>query len=496
MTRRNHSHVLLPSRGLRLCRHRRWWLVPFCLVTALLLPASSRGQSTWDASPYEIRVWVTLEPVPALTQPWSDRLPIQLESTLHRAVGVAWNMRIQPAPKALQRDLRERMSELTTEAVVAHDADVLDADKLLLLAVTVRLNRLVVQVRELDCWTRRWGPTVRRPVSQPSRVALEAARALLDSFTPLVRIEKVQDKIARVRPRAAFLIAAADSPLALPPGTLLRPIVRRDDRFGKPKPGGVRALPWTVLEVLPEPGDHGQLACRIHTGVTQPLRSRRSFRIQQLALRIHPRDMPTQLRLVTRARLDRPLAGYDIVARDDESSRPTLIGRSDWRGVVPVPPGPTPLRILYVKNGDQVLARLPLVPGEQETATVLLPDDAPRLEAEGFVIGVQEQLIDLMVRRTVLIMRIRQRIEDGQLDEAAQLIVQLQSLPTRDDLVRELRNHRQVFATDDRRVRSKIDKLFDDLSRRLRKNLDPAEIEAVRDALARARQTANSANSR
>jgi hypothetical protein len=187
--------------------------------------------------------------------------------------------------------------------------------------------------------------------------------------------------------------------------------------------------------------------------------------------------------LVARAQPVRPLAGYDLYAHADQSDASTFIGRSDWQGNVRVPPGPQPLRTLYVKNGDQLLARLPIVPGEYPDVTVMLPDDSPRLEAEGFVTGLQEQLIDLMVRRTVLMMRIRQRIADEEFDEAEELVGQLRSLPTRDDLVRELRNRRQSFATDDRRIRSKIDKLFDDLAKRLHKHLDPREIETVQNEL-------------
>ena len=145
------------------------------------------------------------------------------------------------------------------------------------------------------------------------------------------------------------------------------------------------------------------------------------------------------------------------------------------------------LQTLFVNNGGQLLARLPLVPGEHQDVTVLLPDDSPRWEAEGFVVGLQEQLIDLMVRRTELLMRIRQRIGAEDYEGADTLIDQLLSLPTRDDLVRESRNRRTSFATDDRRIRSKINKLFDDLTKRLHKNLDPRDIDAVRDELAAAR---------
>ena len=92
-------------------------------------------------------------------------------------------------------------------------------------------------------------------------------------------------------------------------------------------------------------------------------------------LRIRPGNRSTRLRLVARAQPDRPLSGYDLYASADQAARSTFIDRSDWQGSVEVPSGTDPLQTLFVNNGGQLLARLPLVPGEYQDVTVMLPDD-------------------------------------------------------------------------------------------------------------------------
>ncbi len=443
------------------------------------------AQSSWEGSPYEVRVWIALEPVPEIADAWQDRLPRLLQRTVRRGTGVTWNLQIDQAPRPLHRDMLADLDRLTVEAVGATDPAVLALDKLYLVAIESDQSAARIQVHELDCRTRLWGLTMTQRVPQPSRVGMAASRAVVKSFAPLARIEKVEDKHVRLRLRAGLLMRDRDSAAEFSPGALLRPIVCRNDRYGKLKPGGAQPLPWTVLEVDSQSDAH--VTCTIHSGVARPLRVRRSRRVEQLAVGIRIRESSTRLRLVARSQPDRVLAGYDLFARNPASPRSTFVGRTNWEGIVEVIPGPTRLQVLYAKNGEEVLARLPLVPGEWKSVTAMLADDGPRLQAEGFLTALQERLVDLVTRRTILTRRIRQHIAEGHLDDGAKLVDELRALPSREELLRELRERKRSFATDDRRVRRKIDRLFDDLRIRLTKHLDPQEIESLRNELDKAR---------
>src|SRR5690606_37951609 len=111
-----------------------------------------------------------------------------------------------------------------------------------------------------------------------------------------------------------------------------------------------------------------------------------------------------------------PLVGYAIYGKDPDAEETRLIGYTDWRGRVEVAVGEKPLEILYVRSGGALLARLPIVAGTSEVATVRLLNDETRLQAEALVRGVQATLVDLVAQRELLAARIRRSLQEGRLD--------------------------------------------------------------------------------
>ena len=63
----------------------------------------------------------------------------------------------------------------------------------------------------------------------------------------------------------------------------------------------------------------------------------------------------------------------------------TFVGRTNWNGILKVEPTEDPLRLLYVKNGGAILARLPLVPGLYSQVVADLSGDDIRLQAEAYI---------------------------------------------------------------------------------------------------------------
>ncbi len=88
------------------------------------------------------------------------------------------------------------------------------------------------------------------------------------------------------------------------------------------------------------------------------------------------------------------------------------------------------MRLLYVKNGGAVLARLPIVPGATERETADLVGDDQRLRAEAYIRGTQNAIVDLIAIRTLLGARIRLKLEKGQMAEAKELLLMLEKQPT------------------------------------------------------------------
>ncbi len=108
------------------------------------------------------------------------------------------------------------------------------------------------------------------------------------------------------------------------------------------------------------------------------------------------------------------------VAEDGTESNPSLrLGLTDWRGMIDIEQSDLPLRLIYVKNGAHLVARIPVVPGYQPLETVPLPSDDKRLEAEAFVKGMESTVMDLVARREILAARIRRRIAEGKTRSSA-----------------------------------------------------------------------------
>jgi hypothetical protein len=157
---------------------------------------------------------------------------------------------------------------------------------------------------------------------------------------------------------------------------------------------------------------------------------------------------------------------------------------------VVVPPAPSsPLRVLLLKNGGELVARLPIVPGLEPVYKAEIPDDDARLEAEGLISGYQEELVDVLTRREILVTRIRARLDKGKIDEARQLFEdELLRLPKGETLSRPLDGLKDkvLVGVTDKNARKKIESLFDDTQELIRKHLNDKPIEALREELRKA----------
>jgi hypothetical protein len=263
-------------------------------------------------------------------------------------------------------------------------------------------------------------------------------------------------------------------PTYIGPADVLRVVVRRNDRYGKPLKDGITEVVATYMFVQ-KLAPTGDLECKLYatgSSAKNPARARSSSRTHKYGLLVRPTADKTDLRLVDRDQPDRGLGGYTVFSKtpqfpDDanfhiEEGDPRTVGQTDWRGVVEVDRLQTPLRILYVRNGQQMLARVPVVAGLNEVHTALLPSDDLRLQVESFIVGFQLTVMDLVIQRLVLSTRIKAKLKDQKPAEAREIYAKFTSLQSKEDLVKMLDDRKRDFTggTLDKWSRQKIDGLF------------------------------------
>lgn len=453
---------------------------------AVAFATSSPAQSIWQLTPYNVSVWVAFEDHPEIPASWRETIPAQLETHCEAVLGAIWNTTVSTVPTSFRQ---QALSGATPAAfgLVSSNESLASADKLFVVAVSVQDGGFKITVRELDISTRVWSGSQSVVSFATTDVVRETFRLLTEVFLPLAQIVRVEDTDVSAEVRAGALSLPESSsrywnnPAQVHEGDFLLPFIRKKDRDGKVKENGVSEVKYTVLLVKQE--ERGTLECEAHSGYRQAFKTRRSSRTQQLALVGRNTGRKTVLHTHDRADESINLVGYDVFAREPGSDQSTFIGRTDWRGELEIPVGSTPVRILFIKSGSRVLAKLPVVPGLQARIDVALRDDDARLEAEGFLLGVQESLVDLVARREILTIRIKKMIEKGRYDDAEPLITELRRLPTREDFENLVQQRKQLLSTGDARVQDRIDKLFTETRELFTTFLDPRRVQQLQDAL-------------
>jgi hypothetical protein len=463
------------------------------LGTVLLGPRAASAQASWEYSPYRNQVWIAFGPSPDLNAEVRDRVAQELVLRSQAILGPCWDLNIAEPPGELAVDLALDVELLAASELETHaEKSLLENDKLFLVQLGTNPRETVIRVREVDCRTRHLGPVIERRLRQSDRLAAETFSALVQSFAPLVRIESGEEKTLVTRLRAGGLILDPESPAYVDTGDVLQPIVRRNDRLGKPT--RIDVVDWTFLEVTKRNETNPNLLeCHVHSAMRSPIRGRGGSRREQYALGLRltfPNTRIDVLAQVPSKETPYALPGLEVYAKRPSTAPPPqtpeekvaeakanpaeLLGYTDWRGSYTVQPGDQPLRIVYLKNGGQLLRRLPIVPGLQPTHRIEVPDDDPRLMAEGFIRGFHGEIMDLVAQRKILEVRIRKRIEESKVEEATQLIAELRSLPSRSDMARRLdqAQNRQIKSPN-RFVQGHIDTMYGDTRTMLNQYLNP-----------------------
>ncbi len=445
------------------------------LWAAALQPSAAvaADNSIWQLIPYQVQVYLSVAPEPSLGPRLEADLKAALAERIEAVIGPAWNVAISPPPAALDGAMLRGLENLSSKQVLIPLPEI---DKILLVAVTPIPGGIRVAARDFDARTHMLSTTVTRPVWQFGSLCDAAMDALLTAFAPMAKIDRMDKDVAFLRAKASALPLGDRRLTLFREGDVLRPVIRYSDRGG----GFLRASPamWSfclVEKVSPE-----EVRGRIHTGARSEINMRRRGRSEQLLLRVVPVKGTTLLVLQSRIEPKKPLGGYDVYAYPPGKKNDLVrLGRTDPQGRLSVGPCGDLLRVLLVRSGNEVLTRLPIVPGLEPSETAPISNDDYRLGAEGFIMGLQAELVDVFARRKIFIMRIHACLDAKQFEKAAELFDELRRLPTGEQFTDRIDKEQELLATNDPSVQRKINTLFGDTRKIIDKQIDSREIEEV-----------------
>lgn len=467
------------------CRRRaserppRWASLLLAIAAACVMTGRASAQTVWELTPYRIQLIVGLGPSGELNSRLLGDLRRGVIDRAEATVGVAWDVAaMDPSPR-----LRYRMTR-SLDGLVVEDLpkECADFDKVMLLAVTSGPTGYNVDAREFDVRAQSFGPMVRVPTWQAAKLCDAASLAMLDAFCPLARVVTSEKQTVTLRLRAGGLPTRDPSLVFVRPGDLFQPLMRYTDREGTLRK--VVPIPWTLFMV--ERYTAKEFSCAVHSGLRNPMSGRRRGRVEQLALAVRPTGDATRLVVRSQATPTRGLPDCEVYAQTPGSKKTTLLGHTDADGAIRIPAGDGPLRLLLLKRGGALLARLPMAPGWMPEMSVDLPDDDSRLVAEEYITAMQENLVDLVTRRQLLLARAAKHIKAGELDKASKLVDTLREQPTRTELLTELQRRQEKIEPGDARARKKIDDLFGQTRGLVEKYFAPEPIEAMARDLVRA----------
>jgi hypothetical protein len=411
--------------------------------------------------------------------------------------------------KAIEEAVEEREAESgeTLSASITEDAgkdveQVLivpnplpELDKIYAVSLQDRGGVFELQLVEFDANARVRVLAASRKFRNLAMLSNQIVSCLQEVFSPISRIQyngMTDGKTASIEMRSAGLVPDVNqgSPILLQKGDVLRPVVRTNDRkTNAPAYNGVIEVIWTYMfvnemithqeKLLNATRSNGFVRGEVvstYTMLRNPLAARRNTSQQKYGLLVRPKSNSSLLKITAMGRDDYTLQGYNVFAKspridiDDESDTPTIrIGQTDWRGGIEIDQdifagqGKTKLVVIYVKNGQRVLARLPIVPGYRPVETASLPNDDYRLQSEAFFVGLQNSVLDYTIQRKVYEIRIKHHVEENEEKEARELIVELKKVPGLEELDQILATEEAELQDNpliDSTIRPQIDRMF------------------------------------
>ncbi len=435
-------------------------------------------RAAWEFRPYQVAVWLCTDGSPNLMA----NLDSLTEDIVRRSELIdpsGWMLTVgQPASRWRWAflDSIEHPEQYTEE--LPQQPELAGFDKLIAVCLTESNGVFHCRARELDIRTQQWGSLLEYDATRLSQLGAVTIRAISRAFMPIARVDRVSEKdevFLRVRAMQACnraeindegkLVVApiTDSPVWIDPNDRFLPVIRITDRQGNLT--RLEPVDFTFLTIEQQEGP--SVVCSIQSFLRAPLAGRKSKRAQKLALVIRPPDRSTTLKLVSRGEDAKPLEGYEVWSGFPGAKKGEfdLLGKTDWRGTIEIPPSDRGMRILYIAHGSKSLVKLPIIPGLHDFLETAVPDDETRLYAEGVISGLNNEILNLVAQRNVFETEIDYALQKKDLDRARELLGEYQNLTSPQDLKTRLADEesRLQSQTDNNRELDFIVTMFDTL---------------------------------
>jgi hypothetical protein len=401
-------------------------------VMMSLLQAADPAPATADSrsaalTPYRIEAWIDLQPHPALIALAGGTVKQQVQQSLQRIVGQAWQIEIKDAPVSFRAGLPDPTT-LPNKASL---------DKLFIAQATWNSaqGRIDWRTQEYDFASRDWSPPLMQLSDAERPIARGLAEAWLASFRPTAEIVGKSKAMGEISVRGSQRISRASGWQIVGPGTVFQIFRQKADLTDSPA-----SVPWSYLIFNQDNQDQSNRLIQkveIASLFRDPLTRRSRTKIKLWAMAI-PEHGPTETLVTFLSRQDeRPIAGFEVAIRPWKQPATYSIGNTNYRGerLVRWPEGdsiPT-ARVgeVLLLSGSTIVATFPLVPGAPDRIIAQASIDPLLTEIAGQMLSIQEEIVDHSARRRILERQLRKAASDEQLEQTRAIAQKINDLPNR-----------------------------------------------------------------
>lgn len=405
--------------------------------------------------PYEVLVTTGFAPDCLTDERLRTQLMTDLDRAIERMYGDMWTQTVEDSAWLSPGNL-QKLESITWDGLSERYTE-MDWHKVFLVAVENRGGGYLVAVREADLRIHEITASYSERVLSYSQLAPTIARLLRDSFRPCLlfqrRIDGEDNRATMVmQTQAGEIIPPDPSAAQVQEGDVLRPFIRQMERRNPRALKALKPITLTYLKVLTVDNEvsRGLVEAFYLTHLNPKIspfggkgRSQEHFAVRQRATANESR-----VRLVLRSRPDKPLIShrlalaYQLYYKDEEDGEQTKLV-SDRKGEVVIQRRENhPTFWIRVYSGTSLLARVPYAPGLIPFDTIQLPDDSVRLEVEGELQLLADDLIDAIALRGVLLARAKKLAGDGNTDEVTALFNRYDAVPSKNEFLERISNIR------------------------------------------------------
>lgn len=433
----------------------------------------------WDELPTQTRVMVVAAGHVGFSRAELTMMASQAAAGLEQAAGGAYAAIATPAEPAFAlRVSRSLEYSDWIELAARHESLAKDVEKLVLVALYHEPTGWRIEAQEWDRYAGLGSPAATLALRRAAIVP--AIRQLVaDVVQQIAMVTALGPTEAVIRLRGGR-ISAADTQAVLVPGAMFR-LCRPETGSGTMQQAGhtFAQVPPEVLLRVTECIE-GTARCSVLRAQPHALFPQGAY----YAARISPRAEGTTLQFVSRD--GPPLAGFDVLVESGAGTYEPLQRTADDGSVyLPRQLGPSWVELRYAQV---VLARLPCVPGWQESAIWRLAIGEAQLEALGMLEALEAELEEQVVRHAMLLARGQRALAGGSLDEADRVLKELRTLPSTAAFKRRIDQQLRQVSSADPAWQEAVRRMFAELSAAVDRHLDAAAIDALADALNKARK--------